>query len=58
VGRGEVAPETDPALVVETLVAPIYFRLLMSGEKPDSQFMERLAEFVAAGVAAGTGRTP
>jgi hypothetical protein len=33
ISRGEVPPETDAGLVVETVIAPIYFRLLMSGEK-------------------------
>jgi hypothetical protein len=46
--RGEVPPQTDAALVVETVIAPIYFRLLMTGELPDGRFVERLAELVGA----------
>jgi AcrR family transcriptional regulator len=32
--RGEIRTPTDPALVVELVIAPIYFRLLMSGGVP------------------------
>jgi AcrR family transcriptional regulator len=50
--RGEIPPGTDPHVVVEAIVAPIYFRLLLSGEKIDRRFVERLAEFAAAGAGA------
>jgi hypothetical protein len=35
--------------VVEAIVAPIYFRLLMSGEPLEDRILERLAELAAAG---------
>jgi hypothetical protein len=35
--------------VVEAMLAPIYFRLLMTGEPLDDEFVERLAGLVAAG---------
>jgi AcrR family transcriptional regulator len=52
VARGEIPPPADPALVVEAMVAPIYFRLLMSGEELDGAFVERLAGLVAEGAGA------
>jgi AcrR family transcriptional regulator len=45
--RGEVAPGTDPALVAELIIAPIYFRLLLSRDELDESFVERLAAQVA-----------
>ena len=54
VGRGEIPPDTDPVVVVEALIAPIYFRLLMTGETLDRRFVEDVAELVAA----GARRTP
>jgi AcrR family transcriptional regulator len=52
ISRGEVPPDTDPELVVEALVAPIYFRLLMTGEKLEDDFLESLTELLAAGASA------
>lgn len=46
IARGEVPPETDPRLVAELLIAPIYFRLLMSGDDRDAELVERLADLV------------
>jgi AcrR family transcriptional regulator len=53
IARGEIPPETDPGLVVEALLAPIYFRLLVTGGRLDRRYVERLADVVAAGVGAG-----
>jgi AcrR family transcriptional regulator len=49
--RGEAGPEADPGLVAELVIAPIYFRLLLSGEPLDDAFLERLADLAAAGAA-------
>jgi hypothetical protein len=35
--------------VVEAVVAPIYFRLLMTREELDDQFLESLTALLAAG---------
>jgi hypothetical protein len=50
--RGEVPPDTDPALLIEAVVAPIYFRLVMTGEKLEDDFLESLTELLAAGASA------
>lgn len=49
IARGEIPAQSDPGLVLESLIAPIYFRLLITGEKLDRGFLERLADLVAAG---------
>lgn len=48
IARGELPPETESAPVVEAVIAPIYFRMLLSGEPLDDVFVERLASFAAA----------
>jgi AcrR family transcriptional regulator len=52
IARGELPPESDRGLVVEALLAPIYFRLLITGGRLDRRFVERQADFVAAGALA------
>lgn len=58
ISRGEVPPGTDPALVVEALIAPIYFRLLITDEKLDEKFLENLSGLVAAGARGQPEETP
>ncbi len=48
IARNEIPPGVDPHVVVEAIVAPIYFRLLLSRDKLDRRFLERLAEFTTA----------
>jgi hypothetical protein len=52
VARGELPEGTDPAFVIESVLGPIYFRLLISGEPLDVAFAERVGDFVIAGVRA------
>jgi AcrR family transcriptional regulator len=47
VARGELPPDTDPRTVIEAVLGPIYFRLLVIGEKPDPAFVERLVGLIA-----------
>jgi AcrR family transcriptional regulator len=47
IARGEVPEGTDPRVVVESVVAPIYFRLLMSRQSVGPKFIEDLARFAA-----------
>jgi AcrR family transcriptional regulator len=55
IARGEVPPQTNPEMVIEMLTAPMYFRLLMSGEPINAEFVQAVAELVAAGARAGPG---
>jgi AcrR family transcriptional regulator len=51
VARGELPPGTDPNLVIETLIGPLYVRVLMTGEPIDAELADRVAALVAAGAA-------
>jgi AcrR family transcriptional regulator len=53
VDRGELPPGTDPNLVVEAVIGPLYVRLLLTGEPIDEDFAERVAALVSAGALAG-----
>jgi AcrR family transcriptional regulator len=60
VARKEIPPDVDPHMVIEAIIAPIYFRLLLSSEKLDRPFVERLADFATAAAQsiAATAETP
>jgi AcrR family transcriptional regulator len=47
IARGELSPGTDPAAMIEALIGPIYFRLLMTREPLDKPFVEKLVDVVA-----------
>jgi hypothetical protein len=51
--RGEIPAGTDPRLVVEGIIAPIYFRLLMSREKLGNRYVKELARHAARAAGAG-----
>ncbi len=50
--RGDIPSDTDPDLVIETLVGPIWLRLLVTGESIDDELADRIAELVEAGARA------
>jgi AcrR family transcriptional regulator len=52
VERGELPRGTDPNLVIETLIGPLYVRLLLTGEPVDADFAGRAAALVARGARA------
>jgi Tetracyclin repressor-like, C-terminal domain len=47
--RGEIPDDTDPSLVVEAVVALIYFRLLMSRKPLHTRYLRALARAAARG---------
>ncbi len=49
VARGEVSAGVDPDLIIETLVGPIWLRLLVTGEAIDDDLTDHLARLVEAG---------
>jgi AcrR family transcriptional regulator len=49
VARGELPEGTDSRLVIETLIGPMYVRLLLTGEPIDRGFADRVAALVVAG---------
>ena len=54
IARGEVPPGTDPTVVIEALTAPLYFRLLLSGEPIDTEFVQAVAELIVTGARVST----
>ena len=58
VERGELPEDCDPHLVVETLIGPLYVRVLLTGEPIDGGLADHVAALVAAGAAASTGGRP
>ncbi len=49
IARGELRPETDAGLLLETLIAPLHGRLLLTGETVDEQLGERIVDLVLDG---------
>jgi AcrR family transcriptional regulator len=49
--RGDLRADSDVRLLLETLVAPIHGRLLLTGEQVDDELAERLVDQVLTGVA-------
>ncbi|MCD0446061.1 TetR/AcrR family transcriptional regulator [Glycomyces sp. A-F 0318] len=58
VERGEVPAGTDPAEVVRCLSAPLYYRLLASGDPLDRDAAKRAAAAAAAAARAGVFADP
>jgi len=50
--RGELRPDVDPLLALETLVGPMYVRMLMTGEPLDDALLVRCVDLVLDGIAA------
>ncbi len=47
--RGEIPDHVDPRVVVEAVVGPIWFRVLLSGEPVNDDFVRAVANLAAAG---------
>jgi AcrR family transcriptional regulator len=58
IDRGELPADTDPHEVIRAVSAPLYYRLLTSGEPLDDAAAERAARATAAAAAAGAYRRP
>ena len=52
VARGEARPDVDPVEVIEAVLGPIYFRLLVTGNRPGRAFIERIVDLAAGGATA------
>ena len=55
--RGELPADTDPAELVRTLLAPIYLRLLVTGEPIDRTTADNAAKVTLAAARAGALRS-
>lgn len=51
--RGELPADTDPAEVIRAVSAPLYYRLLATGEPLDESVADRAAEAAAAAARGG-----
>jgi len=47
--RGDLPPDTDPKLMIETLIGPLWVRLLLTGDPITDDLADRVAELVTAG---------
>lgn len=56
--RGEVPPGTDPREVIRAVSAPLYYRLLTTGAKPDRTAADRAADAAAQAARAGVFVVP
>ncbi len=52
IARGDLRADTDARLLLETLVAPLHGRLLLTGERIDNELAERIVDLVLDGAAA------
>ena len=53
IDRGELPPTTDANLIIETLIGPMWLRLLLTGETIDDDLADRVA-----GLVAGVAQSP
>jgi AcrR family transcriptional regulator len=51
--RGELSPDTDPREVIRAVSAPLYYRLLTTGDAPDLEAADRAAAAAFAAASAG-----
>jgi AcrR family transcriptional regulator len=56
--RGELPPTADANLIIETLVGPLWIRLLLTGEPIDNDVADQVAEVVTAGALDHKGEHP
>jgi AcrR family transcriptional regulator len=49
IARGELRPDIDAELLLETLIAPLHGRLLLTGEPVDERLGERIVDLVLQG---------
>jgi AcrR family transcriptional regulator len=54
IARGELPSGTSSNIVIESLVGPLYMRLLLTGEPIDGEVVDQVARAVAAGFAVPT----
>jgi Tetracyclin repressor-like, C-terminal domain len=51
IARGELPADVDANLIIETLIGPLYVRLLFTGEPIDDRIADQVARIVTAGAA-------
>jgi AcrR family transcriptional regulator len=56
--RGELPPDTDPLLLVETMVGAIHHRAFITREPVTEAYLAQLVDLLLIGAARGGGRPP
>jgi hypothetical protein len=51
--NGQLRPNADLDLVLDSLYGPLYYRFLVKNEAPSQRYAEALAELVIQGLAVG-----
>jgi hypothetical protein len=51
IAREELPADVDANLIIETLIGPLYVRLLFTGEPIDDRIADQVARIVTAGAA-------
>lgn len=51
--RGEISLSTDPRLLIEALIGPIYLRSLVTQQEVDRRWLEELVDLTVTSVSAG-----
>jgi AcrR family transcriptional regulator len=49
IARGELPPGTDPSLLAEVLLAPMYYRIIVLNQPVNDRYIERVVDQVLAG---------
>jgi Tetracyclin repressor-like, C-terminal domain len=49
-GAGEFAPSTDPELLIDAIIGPIYYRMLLRSAPLTERYVEDLIDLVLRGV--------
>jgi AcrR family transcriptional regulator len=52
IARGELAADTDIGLCLDLLAGPLYWRLMVVQDSPDGDYLDRLADKIAAAMKA------
>jgi AcrR family transcriptional regulator len=58
IARGELPPEVDQELLLDLLLGPLWFRLLLSGAPITAQSARSVVELVLRGAVSGTSTAP
>jgi hypothetical protein len=58
IARGELPPEVDQELLLDLLLGPLWFRLLLSGAPITAQAARSVVELVLSGAVPGTSTAP
>lgn len=56
--RGEISAETDPEIVNDALAGMLYWRVIVTGGRVDSKYLDDLANFIVASLCSSRSLSP